>query len=115
MTTLHDDLLILRHAAQALVGGYDVEVVSSDVYINFDYRLAVVLSVEFTESGKTWFGTVTEWDETNGVKGEFDLYAGHDITLLFAAVNDYLEEHEKQCAKFEAIADAYAQASMDEY
>ena len=102
MTTLHDDLHLVLSWAQTTYPGIPSEVVDTSVYMNYEFATAVVIDVDFQETGKVWSATAMSWDRTGGVSAEQELGAG-DLPGVLRRVDQFIHEQLEQQAKLEAM------------
>lgn len=102
MTTLHDDLHLVLSWCQTTYPGIPSEVRYATVYLNYDYSTAVVIGVDFEETGKVWYATATAWDRTGGVAADKDLAAG-DLPGVLRAVQAFIEQEKVEADKLERL------------
>jgi hypothetical protein len=102
MTTLTDDLHLVLSWCQTTYPGIPSEVVDNTVYLNYDYATAVVVGVDFEETGKVWHATAIAWDRTGGIAADKELAQG-DLPGVLRAVSAHLEQERDDADKLERL------------
>lgn len=82
MTTLTSDLDLAARWARKCYPSTPTEVVGDLVHINYGYREAVCIGVEYRPEGKVWYAGAAVWDASGGVEDDHDFAEGSLGTVL---------------------------------
>lgn len=106
MTSLNEDLARVAEVLRS-VTDHDVEVVGTEVYVNFEYRAAVIVEPVVVPEGKRYYTAVWGWDQTGGVTDEIPLGSEGTGLLTFSdlpgVVKEWLDARDEQTRRLEEL------------